>query len=102
VVKTVAKERPSLSAATAGPLAAMPRLEARPAFARAPSAASAMVERNGVFRRAEALALAVAAALTAAVEVALTAADTDDALSFDLGCYSFLIFQNRRSIRCEK
>jgi hypothetical protein len=89
VVKTAAKERPSLSAATAGPLAAMPRLTARAAFARAPSAASAMAERNGVFRRAEALALVVEAAFTAVVEAAFTAAveaaftvaDIADALS---------------------
>jgi hypothetical protein len=63
---TVPKERPSLSAATVGPLAAMPTLAVRVAFARAPSAASAMGERNGVFRRAEALALAVEAAFMAA------------------------------------
>jgi hypothetical protein len=66
VLATVAKECPSLSAATAGPLAAMPRLAARAAFAPAPSAASAMAERSVVFRRAEALALAVEAAFTAA------------------------------------
>jgi hypothetical protein len=85
VLTTVPKERPSLSAATAGPLAAMPSLAVRAAFARTPSAASAMAERNGVFRRAEALALAV--------EAAFTAADTADALSFEVGCYSFLIFR---------
>ena len=76
VSTTVPKERPSLSAAAAGPLAAMPSLAARAAFARAPSVASAMAERNGVFRRAEALALAAVAAFTAAAEAPLAAADT--------------------------
>jgi hypothetical protein len=40
-----------------------------------------MAERNGVFRRAEALALVVEAAFTAVVEAAFTAADIADALS---------------------
>jgi hypothetical protein len=66
VFTTALKERHSLSAATAGLLAAMPSLAARAAFAPARSAASAMAERNGIFLRAEALALAVEAAFTAA------------------------------------
>ena len=88
---TVPKERQSLSAATAAPLAAMPSLAARAMFApgRTPryrppellrsdaelararaifapalSAASAMAERNGVFRRAEAPASAAEAVFT--------------------------------------
>jgi hypothetical protein len=84
VFTTVPKERPSLSETTAGPLAAILRLAVKAAFTRAPSVGSAMAERNEVFRRAEALALAVEVVFTAAVEAALTAAaDTADVLTLN-------------------
>jgi hypothetical protein len=54
----------SRSPATAAPLVAMPSLVARAAFVPMPSAASAVAERNGVSRRAEAPASAVEAAST--------------------------------------
>jgi hypothetical protein len=56
----------SRSLATAVPLAAMLSLAVRAAFIPTPSAATAVAERNAVFPRAEAPALAVEAALTAA------------------------------------
>jgi hypothetical protein len=73
---TAPKERRSLSAAIAGPLAAMPNLAVRAVFAPEPSAATAMAERNGAFRRAEAPAsVAAEVAFTVAVaEAACTAA----------------------------
>ena len=55
----------------------MPSLAARVEFAPARSAVSDMAERNGVFRRVEALALAVVAVFTEAVaEAVFTEADT--------------------------
>ena len=70
---TVPERRHSLSAVTAEPLAAMPSLAVRVVFAPALSAGTAMVERNGVFRHAEAPASAAEAAFTVA-EAAFTAA----------------------------
>jgi hypothetical protein len=58
----------SRSLATAVPLAAMLSLAVRAAFIPTPSAATAVAERNAVFPRAEAPALAVEAALTAAAD----------------------------------
>ena len=64
---TTAPERlHSLSVATTVPLAATPSLAARVVFAPAPSAGTVMVERNAVFRRAEAPASVAEAAFTAA------------------------------------
>ena len=68
-VLTVAEEH-SLSAATAEPLEVTPSLAARAEFAPAPSAATAVAERNGVFPRAEAPASA-GAALTAEAVMAV-------------------------------
>jgi hypothetical protein len=65
VYTIVPKERLSLLAATAGPFAAMPSLVAKVASVPVPSAASAMAERNEVFRRAEALASAAEVCFTA-------------------------------------
>jgi hypothetical protein len=74
VFTTAPKEPPSLSAAIAGPLAAMPNLAVRAVFAPVPSAATAMAERNGAFRRAEAPALVAAEVAFMVAEAAFTAA----------------------------
>jgi hypothetical protein len=61
---TVPERRHSLSAATTGLLAATPSLAVRVVFAPAPSADSAVAERNGIFRRAGAPASAAEAVFT--------------------------------------
>jgi hypothetical protein len=83
-----AERAPHLSAKTAGPPAAMQSLVARAVFTRAPSAASAMAERNGVFHRGEALASAAA----------FTAVDAAERTQFELGHSSFFTVRKGRRI----
>jgi hypothetical protein len=83
VFTTAQKERRSLSAAIAGPLAAMPNLAVRAVFAPAPSAATARAERKGAFRRAEAPASGAAgtAFTLAEAEAAFTVAEVEAAFT---------------------
>jgi hypothetical protein len=70
VFTIVPEGRQSLLAAIVGPLEAMPNLAARAVLAPAPLPASALAERNGVFRRAEAPASAPEAVFTAVAAAA--------------------------------
>jgi hypothetical protein len=77
VFTIVPKGRPSLLAAIVGPLEASPNLVDRAVLAPAPLAASALAERNGAFRRAEAPVSAAEAGFTpAAFMVAVAAAES--------------------------
>ena len=74
VFTTVPKEHQSLLVAIVGPLEAMPNLAARVALNQVPLAASALADRNGVIRRAEARASAAEAVPKAVVAFTVAAA----------------------------